>query len=83
MIRKSRPIAALVPVRIEVASPCRGRPGYRWADGFKVITPAGHEIQPWMTKREARAFCKARRWRPVVVKPGAIGAVNRPLESRA
>lgn len=66
MTKATQPIAKLVPVRIEVAAPRRGRPGYRWADGFKVVTPAGHELQPWMTKREARKFCKDRRWRPVV-----------------
>jgi hypothetical protein len=54
--------ASLIPVSMEIAS---GQ-SYRWVDGFKVINPKGHELQPYMRKREARAFCKAQGWKPSI-----------------
>ena len=58
-------IAKLISVRIEVPQKSRRRHGvgsYKWIDGFKVITPEGMELQPYMRKREAVSHCKERGW---------------------
>lgn len=64
-------VATLVPVLMEVP---RGRK-YAWVEGFKVVTPTGSEIQPYMRKREARAFCRERGW-----AAKQIGAIERSLK---
>lgn len=58
----ARGTAKLVPVRIEVAALRHGKPIFLWVNGFKVITPSGAEIQPYMRSREAREFCRSHGW---------------------
>ncbi len=55
-------IAKLVPVQVEVVSNVRGKPRWRWVDGFKVVTPSGLEVLPHMRKREARRYCRENGW---------------------
>lgn len=55
-------IAYLIPVRLEVGGPKPGRAGYRWIDGYQVVTPAGGEIFPYMRKSEAKTFCRESGW---------------------
>lgn len=47
--------ARLVPVLVEK----RGK----WVSGFKILSPdTGNELQPHMTTKDAREFCKAQGW---------------------
>lgn len=43
------------PVRMEIPAPRKGRPGYRWVEGYQVVIN-GREMSPYMRKREARDF---------------------------
>ena len=67
--------ATLVREQMEVGSPRRRysklmgwwyQPSYRWVACFKVITPEGHELQPWMRIREAYAYCRQMGWKWVI-----------------
>lgn len=46
-----KPVAALIPARMEV--PAKGI-GYRWVDGYRIISPEGKEIYPYMGRAAAR-----------------------------
>lgn len=61
--------AYLVRVRVEVATGGRGRqrPGYRWEEGYQLVTPAGEELVPYMRKSEAREECRDCGWTAEVV----------------
>ena len=65
-MKSNTPEAKLFPVQIEVGALIRGRPAYRWVEGYKIINPQGHELQPYLRKREAVAFCKESGWKPVI-----------------
>lgn len=67
--------AKLVPVKMEVPRPSHGKPGYAWVDGFKVVTPEGSELQPYMRVNEAKRFCKDQGWSYEIVDP------NRGMDS--
>lgn len=43
--------------RMEIGSPVRGRPSYRWVDALYVIVD-GKKIYPPMRVREARRYAK-------------------------
>lgn len=51
-------VATLIPARFERAT----ARGFVWCDGVKIITPSGTEIQPYMSKTDARAYCKREGW---------------------
>lgn len=56
-------VAYLIPVRLEQAGvDKRGRPAYRWIDGYQVVTPAGGEIAPYMPESEAKTYCRENGW---------------------
>jgi len=45
-----------------IERPCRGRrgrPSYRWTDGFSETSPNGGVTYPWMTRRECQADARA------------------------
>lgn len=49
----------LRPMRMEVSAPRRGRPGYRWTNGYLVIDPnTGNEIHPPARLNEARELAR-------------------------
>lgn len=56
---ETKPLALLRPVRFEVST----KRGYVWRDGYQVVSPAGELTSPYMSRREARAYCAARGWR--------------------
>lgn len=60
--------AKLIPVRMDVPRLIRGRPGYSVVDGFKIVTPNGAEIQPYMRKQAARNFCRELGWKTKEVR---------------
>lgn len=61
--------ALLVPVQIEVSRNVRVRRRggdllrrrFDWVDGYKIVVD-GKELQPYMRKRDAVAFCKKQGW---------------------
>lgn len=61
-IKQPRPVATLVPVKIEVEQWRLGVCSYRWTEGRKIISPTGREIQPHMRLRDARAYCRRQGW---------------------
>jgi hypothetical protein len=54
-----KPMAVLVPTRVEVAA--KGG-GYKWVDGYKIISPESKEMQPYMRKAAAKRYCKIAGW---------------------
>lgn len=52
-------MAMLVPTRVEVAA--KGG-GYKWVDGYRIISPEGKEILPYMRKAAAKRYCKSAGW---------------------
>lgn len=61
--------AYLVPARIEVPTGGNGRQklGYRWVDGYRVVTPAGEPGEP-LRKSEAKELCRECGWKAEVVR---------------
>lgn len=58
-VTKTRlPEATLFPVLIEA----RNTRSIRWVQGYKITSPDGKELQPFMRRRAAKAFCKAQGW---------------------
>lgn len=51
--------ASLKPMQMEIGT---GEPGYRWIQGFTIVTPDGAELFPPMPEKEARALCKQEGW---------------------
>jgi hypothetical protein len=80
-----RPIARLIPRRLEVPAPRApgpgrpGRPGYRWVDGYQVVTPEGEALFPYMTKADARRVCRENGW-AMEIGPGPRAAMPAPEE---
>lgn len=58
----SRPVAKLVPVRMEIGASRNGRPGYRWVEGYQLVTPEGDKLYPYFRKAEARKRCRDEGW---------------------
>lgn len=54
---------------IERGSLTRGRPSYRWCNGYSATSPEGHVYYPWGTKRECQREAKARGAKAVFVVP--------------
>lgn len=54
-----KPEAMLIPTRVEVATKDGG---YKWVDGYQIISPEGKEIFPYMRKAVARRYCRTAGW---------------------
>lgn len=58
----TKPVATLVNTRMEVPSPSRGRPSYRWVDACYVVRPDGMKEYPPVRIREAWSRCASEGW---------------------
>lgn len=64
--------ALLYPIMIESYSPSKKQ--FIWVQGYKVVSPEGEELQPYMRKvsthyeSSASVFCKEKGWSYKIVR---------------
>jgi hypothetical protein len=62
MKKKDKPLAKLIPVRMEIGGMSHGKPSYRFVDGLQIRQPNGLLLFPYMRIREAKRYCKEQGW---------------------